>query len=51
MRRRKDNIKTNLLEVGCRALTGLICFMIRTCVRAIVNSVMNIQVPKNAGNF
>jgi hypothetical protein len=40
--RRDDNIKRNLQEVGCGGMDKW---------RALVNVVMNLRVPYNAGNF
>jgi len=50
-RRWKDNIKMDLQEVGgaCGDWMGLV--QDRDRWRALVSTVMNLQVPKNAGNF
>jgi len=51
MRRWEDNIKMDLQEVGCGAVDSIELAQCTDRWRALVNAVMNIRVPKNAGNF
>jgi hypothetical protein len=50
-RRWEDNIKAELQEVGCGGMGWIELAKERDTWRAIVNGVMNLRVPKNAGNF
>jgi hypothetical protein len=47
----EDNIKMHLQEVGCGSMDWIGLAQDRNRWRAIVNVVMNLQVPLNAGNF
>jgi len=50
-RTRKDNIKTNLNEVGCKARDWIDVAQYRETWRAFVNAVKNFRIPRNVGNF
>ena len=50
-RRWEDNIKMDLQEVGCRVMDWIEMAQDRDRWRALVNVVMKIRVPQNAGNF
>ena len=50
-RRREDNIKMNLQEVGRGCGDWIELAQDRDRWRALVSTVMNLWVPKNAGNF
>jgi len=50
-RRWEDNIKMDLQEVGCRSMDWIELAEDRDRWRALVNAVMNLRVPYNAGNF
>jgi hypothetical protein len=47
----EDNIKMELLEVGCGGMDWIEQAQDMERWRAIVNAVMNLRVPYNAGNF
>jgi hypothetical protein len=50
-RRWEDNIKMDIQEVGWRGTDWIWLAQDRDSWRAIVNAVMNLRVPYNAGNF
>ena len=50
-RRWEDNIKMNLQEVGGDCGDWMELAQDRERWRALVSTVMNLRVPKNAGNF
>ena len=50
-RRWEDNIKYDLKEVGCRIMELIELTRERDRWRELVNAVLNLRVPYNAGNF
>ena len=50
-RKWENNIKMDLQEVGCRSMDWIDLAQDKGRWRALVNAVMNIRVPYNAGNF
>jgi hypothetical protein len=46
-----DNIKMDLLEIGVNVVDWLVMAQDRYRWRAVLNSVMNLRVPYNAGNY
>jgi hypothetical protein len=50
-RRWEDNIKIDLQEVGWGGMDWIDMAQGRERWRAVVNAVMNLRVPQNAGNF
>ena len=50
-RRREDNIKIDLQEVGRWGMDWIDVAQDSDMWRALVNAVMNLRVPYNAGNF
>ena len=50
-RRRENNIKMDVHEVGCEGMDWIEFAQNRDRWRALVNAVMNLRVPYNAGNF
>jgi len=49
--RQEDNIKMDLQEVGWRGISWIDLAQDRDWWQALVNMVMNLRVPYNAGNF
>jgi len=47
----EDNIKMNLQEVGCGGRDWIELAQDRDSRRALINVVMNLRIPSNAGNF
>jgi len=50
-RRWKDNIRMDPREVGCGCVDWMELAQDRDRWRAVVNAVMSLRVPRNAGNF
>jgi len=50
-RRRWDNIKMGLQEVGWRSMNWVDLAQDRDRWRALLNAAMNLRVPLNGGNF
>ena len=50
-RRWKDNIKMDLLEVGCEGTDWIELVQDRDRWRELVNAVMNLRFPSNVGDF
>ena len=50
-RRWEDNIKMDLQEVGCEGMDWIELAQDKERWRALVNAVMNLRFPLNAGNF
>ena len=51
-RHRQDNyIKMDLQEVKCKGMVWIDVAQNRDRLRALLNAVMNLQAPQNAGNF
>jgi CRISPR/Cas system-associated protein Cas7 (RAMP superfamily) len=50
-RRWEDNIKMDLQEVGCGGMEWIKLAEDRDRWRALVDAVMNLQIPQNGGNF
>jgi hypothetical protein len=50
-RRWEDNIKMDLQDVGCGSMDWIERAQDRDMWRALVNAVMNLRFPSNAGSF
>ena len=50
-RRWEIHIKMDLRELGCRVVDWIDLAQDRNRWRAVMNAVMNLQVPQNAGNL
>jgi hypothetical protein len=50
-RRWRNNIKMDIRDVGCGVIGWIDMAQERDWWRALVNAVMNLRVPQNAGNF
>jgi len=51
MHRWEDNIKKDLVEVGCGCMDWTLLAQERDIWRALVNLIRNLQVPYNVRNF
>ena len=47
----EDNMKMDLQEVGCEGIDSIDVAQDRDRWRVLVNTVMNLRVPENAGNL
>jgi hypothetical protein len=47
----EDNTKTDLQEIGLRGMEWIDVAQDRDRQQTLVNAVMNLHVPQNAGNF
>jgi hypothetical protein len=50
-RRWEDNFKMDLQELGCGGMDWIDLAQDRDKLQALVNMIMNLRVPYNAGNF
>ena len=49
--RRYDHIKIDLHKVGWGSMAGIVLVLEKARWRALVDAVLKLQVPQNAGNF